>query len=105
LVVDYLGLAYQLKQALATYTESGGQGNPTFDTAQAIALMLEKHGIACDMLHGFDWDKWTTGKPAQRLALLPAGQEHILAHDDGKARWVQVIMELSSAYALCASSD
>jgi type I restriction enzyme R subunit len=63
LVVDYLGLADQLKQALATYTESGGQGNPTFDTAQAIAVMLEKHGIACDLMHGFNWDKWTTGTP------------------------------------------
>src|SRR5436190_9512213 len=52
LVVDYLGLADQLKQALATYTESGGQGNPTFDTAQAIAVMLEKHGIGCAMVHG-----------------------------------------------------
>ena len=46
LVVDYLGLADQLKQALATYTESGGTGNPTYDTRQAIAVMLEKHGIA-----------------------------------------------------------
>ncbi len=55
LVVDYLGLADQLKQALATYTESGGKGSPTIDTAQAIAVMLEKHGIACDMMHGFDW--------------------------------------------------
>ncbi len=105
LVVDYLGLADQLKQALATYTESGGQGNPTFDTAQAIAVMLEKHGIACDMLHGFNWDKWVTGKPAERLGLLPAGQEHILAQEDGKQRWVQVVMELSSSFALCASSD
>ena len=105
LVVDYLGLADQLKQALATYTESGGQGNPTLDTAQAVAVMLEKHGIACDMLHGFNWDKWTTGKPSERLALLPAGQEHILAQEDGKQRWVQVVMELSSAFALCASSD
>ncbi len=105
LVVDYLGLADQLKQALATYTESGGHGSPTLDEAQAIAVMLEKHGIACDMLHGFNWEKWTTGKPAERLALLPAGQEHILAQEDGKQRWVQVVMELSSAFALCASSD
>jgi hypothetical protein len=72
---------------------------------QAIAVMLEKHGIACDMLHGFNWDKWTTGKPAERLALLPAGQEHILQQEDGKARWVQVVMELSSAFALSAASD
>ena len=105
LVVDYLGLADQLKHALANYTESGGQGHPTFDTAQAIAVMLEKHGIACDMLHGFNWEKWTTGKPTERLALIPAGQEHILEQEDGKKRWVQVVTELSRAFALCAASD
>jgi type I site-specific restriction-modification system R (restriction) subunit len=105
LVVDYLGLADQLKKALITYTESGGQGNPTFDSAQAIAVMLEKHGIACDMMHGFNWDKWTSGKPTERLQLIPAGQEHILELDNGKKRWVQVVTELSRAFALCAASD
>jgi type I restriction enzyme R subunit len=129
LVVDYLGLADQLKKALITYTESGGQGNPTFDTAQAIAVMLEKHGIACDMMHGFNWDKWTTGKPTERLALIPAGQEHILEQDyDGRAdgppsavrgrrledqapyptvrqRFTKIVTELSRAFALCAASD
>jgi type I restriction enzyme R subunit len=105
LVVDYLGLADQLKKALITYTESGGQGNPTFDTAQAIAVMLEKHGIACDLMHGFNWNHWTTGKPGERLALIPAGQEHILEQEDGKKRWVQVVTELSRAFALCAASD
>jgi type I restriction enzyme R subunit len=105
LVVDYLGLADQLKRALATYTESGGQGNPTFDTEQAISLMLEKHGTACDFLHGFNWDKWTDGKPAERLALLPAGQQHILEQEDGKQRWIQLITELSRAFALAAASD
>src|SRR5262245_56993506 len=101
LVVDYLGLADQLKHALANYTESGGQGNPTYDMRQAIALMLEKHGVACDMLHGFKWIKWTSGKPAERLALIPAGQEHILAQNDGKKRFVQVVTELSRAFPLC----
>jgi len=105
LVVDYLGLADQLKQALVTYTESGGQGDPTFDTAQAIAVMLEKHGIACDLMHSFNWTAWITGKPTERLALIPAGQEHILEQDDGKKRWVQVVTELSRAFALCAASD
>ena len=105
LVVDYLGLTEQLKKALATYTESGGEGNPTFDTAQAIAVMLEKHGIACDMMHGFDWDKWVSGTPTERLQLIPAGQQHILEQDDGKKRWTQVITELSRAFALCAASD
>ena len=105
LVVDYLGLADQLKKALITYTESGGQGNPTFDTAQAIAVMLEKHGIACDLMHGFNWDKWTSGTPTERLQLIPGGQEHILEQEDGKKRWVQVVTELSRAFALCAASD
>ncbi len=59
--------------------------------------MLEKHGIACDLMHGFNWDKWTTGKPTERLALIPAGQEHILEQEDGKKRWVQVVTELSRA--------
>ena len=105
LVVDYLGLADQLRQALVTYTESGGQGSPTFDTAQAIAVLLEKHGVACDMMHGFNRDQWVTGKPTERLALIPAGQQHILEQEDGKKRWVQVMAELSQAFALCAASD
>ena len=105
LVVDYLGLADQLKKALVTYTESGGQGDPTFDTAQAVAVMLEKHGIACDMMHGFNWDLWTTGKSTERLALIPAARQHILEQEDGKQRWVRVVTELSRAFALCAATD
>ena len=105
LVVDYLGLADQLKHALATYTESGGKGNPTFDTKQAIAIMLEKHGIACDLMHRFNWTKWTTGTSTERLQLIPAGQQHILEQEDGKQRWVTVVTELSQAFALCAGSD
>jgi len=105
LVVDYLGLADQLRHALVNYTESGGKGDPTFDTRQAIAVMLEKHGVACDMLHGFNWDKWTTGTPTERLQLIPAGQEHILEQEEGKKRWIQVVTELSRAFALCAASD
>ncbi|MBE7538878.1 MAG: type I restriction endonuclease subunit R [Opitutaceae bacterium] len=105
LVVDYLGLADQLKRALADYAESGGRGDPTYDTKQAIAIMMEKHGIAGAMLHGFSWVKWTTGTPPERLQLIPAGQEHILEQEDGKARWNQVVTELSRAFALCAASD
>lgn len=105
LVVDYLGLADQLKYALATYTESGGRGQPSIDTAEAIAVMLEKHEIACGIMHGFNWSKWTTGKPGERLALIPAAQEHVLAQENGKQRFVQAVTELSSAFALCAASD
>jgi type I restriction enzyme R subunit len=103
LVVDYLGLADQLKQALATYTESGGQGSPAIDTAQAIAIMQEKHEIACDMLHGLAWSD-AVGDAKKTYALLPAAQEHILDQEDGKKRFVQVITELSWSFALCAAS-
>ena len=105
LVVDYLGLADQLKDALAIYTENGGLGSPSIDTAQAIALLQEKHGVACDILHGFKWDKWTTGTGVQKLALIPAAQEHVLEQQDGKKRFVQVVAELSRVFALCAASD
>jgi type I restriction enzyme R subunit len=105
LVVDYLGLADQLKHALATYTESGGQGSPSIDTAEAIAVMLEKHEIACGILHGFNWEKWTTGTSVERLGLIPACQEHVLQQADGKARFVQVVTDLSRAFALCAATD
>src|SRR5205807_41430 len=105
LVVDYLGLADQLKYALAMYTQSGGKGSPSIDTAQAIAAMLEKHEIACGMIHGFDWSKWHTGTPAEKMSLLPGAQEHILKQENGKARFVQVVTELSQAFALCAGTD
>jgi type I restriction enzyme R subunit len=67
--------------------------------------MLEKHGIACDLLHGFDWDHWTSGTPTERLQLIPAGQQHILELEDGKRRWAEVVSALSRAFALCAASD
>ena len=105
LVVDYLGLADQLKYALAMYTQSGGKGSPSIDTAQAIAVMLEKHEIACGMMHGFDWSNWHDGTPAQKMSLLPGAQEHILKQEKGKERFVQVVTELSQAFALCAGTD
>ncbi|MXW72152.1 MAG: type I restriction endonuclease subunit R [Acidobacteria bacterium] len=100
LIVDYLGFAHELKQALATYTESGGTGRTALDQEEAVAVMLEKYEICCGLLHGFDWTAWTADVPAERLALLPAAQEHILAQDDGKDRFVTAVRELSEAFAL-----
>ena len=86
LVVDYLGLAHELKRALATYTESGGTGKTALDQSEAVAVMLEKYEVCLGLFHGFDRSKWTAGTPAERLGLLPAAQEHILAQDNGKER-------------------
>ena len=91
LVVDYLGLADELKQALATYTESGGTGKTALDQAEAVAVMLEKYEVCCGLFHGFDWSPWITGTPHERLSLLPAAQEHILAQEDGKDRLLRAV--------------
>ena len=100
LVVDYLGLAQDLKQALATYTESGGKGRTALDQDEAVAVMLEKHEVCCALFHGFNWTKWTTGTPQERLSLLPAAQEHVLAQEEGKERCLNAVRELSQAFAL-----
>ena len=100
LVVDYLGLANDLRQALVTYTESGGTGRTAIDKEEAVAVMLEKHEVCCALFHGFDWSKWTTGTPQERLGLLPTAQEHILAQESGKDRCQATVRELSQAFAL-----
>ena len=100
LVVDYLGLAQDLKRALATYTESGGTGSTALDQEEAVAVMLEKYDVCCALFHGFDWSKWSTGTPQERLSLLPAAQEHVLAQEDGKDRCLNAVRELSQAFAL-----
>jgi type I restriction enzyme R subunit len=105
LVVDYLGLADDLKQALATYTESGGKGKTAIDQGEAVALMQEKYEVCCSLFHGFDWSPWMMGKPQERLSLLPAAQEHILAQDDGKTRLLRSVTELSQAFALAVPHD
>ena len=100
LVVDYLGLAQELKQALANYTESGGTGRTALNQDEAVAVMLEKYEICSGLFHGFNWSKWMTGTPTERLGLLPAAQEHILAQERGKDRCVAAVRELSQAFAL-----
>ena len=105
LVVDYLGLAHELKRALATYTENGGTGRTALDQSEAVAVMLEKYEICCGLFHGFDRSKWVTGTPAERLTLLPAAQEHILAQESGKDRCVQSVRELSQAFALAVPHE
>lgn len=100
LIVDYIGIAYHLKQALQNYTKSGGKGNATLDKAEAVAVMLEKYEICCGLFHRFDWSPWVTGNAEDRIRLLPPAQEHILTQKDGKERLLKVVTELSKAFAL-----
>ncbi len=112
LVVDYLGLAQELKEALAVYTESGGTGETAIDQEEAVAAMRMHYERCCDFFHGLDWSKWTTGRPAQKLGLLPAAQEHLLAKaarekkpEEHKQKFMQAVTDLSKAFALAVPNE
>ena len=105
LVVDYFGLAHELKRALATYTESGGRGRTALDQSEAVAVMLEKYEVCLGLFHGFDYARWIDGTPTERVRLLPAAQEHILAQENGKDRCLQAVRELSQAFALAVPHE
>jgi type I restriction enzyme R subunit len=105
LVVDYLGLAHELKRAVEIYTASGGTGETAVDQEEAVAAMLEKHEVCLGLFHGFNRSRWMTGTPEERLGLLPAAQEHILAQRDGKDRLMQAVLELSQAFALAVPHE
>lgn len=112
LVVDYLGLAPELKEALAVYTESGGTGETAIDQGEAVAVMLREHERCCDFFYRFDRSLWITGAPAQKLGLLPVAQEHLLAKaatekkpDEYKQKFLDAVRKLSAAFALAVPHE
>ena len=105
LIVDYLGIADQLKAAMSNYTASGGQGNTALDHNEAVAVMLEKFETCQSLMHGFDSSRFRSGTPTERLSLLPAAQEHVLAQPDGKARFLAATQALSHAFALAVPHE
>ena len=105
LVVDYLGLANELREAMAVYAESGGQGETAVDQEEAVAAMLARYEVCRGIFYGFDWSAWTAGDAAARLSLLPAAQEHVLLQEDGKARLSAAVTELSKAFALAVPHE
>ena len=105
LVVDYLGLANDLRKAVDNYSRSGGRGKAAFNKADAVAVMLEKHEVCCAMFHGFDWSPWVNGGAQGKLTILPPAQEHILAQKDGKERYLQAVMELTKAFTLSVPDE
>lgn len=104
LVVDYLGLAEYLKEALADYTEAD-RGQAGIPQEQAIFLMQEKYEVISALFHGFDSNLYLTGTPQERLAVIPAAMEHVLAQENGKKRFLQAMTELSKAFALAVPHD
>ena len=103
LVVDYIGIAPQLKEALATYTAAKGKGAPTIDTSEALRILKEKLQVARDLLHPIDWSGFRDPKTA--MALLPNCLDHILAMPDGKKRYCDTVLAMTKAFALCGTTD
>ena len=104
LVVDYLGIADQLKLALADYTEKD-RSEAGIPQEEAVAILLEKYEIIDALFHGFDYSLYKTGTPAQRLTVIPNAMEHILTQENGKKRFLQVVTELSKAFVLAVPND
>jgi len=100
LIVDYIGIASDLKTALATYTQSGGRGAPTLDQNEAVAAMLEKFEIVEQMFNGFDYKRYFTADTRAKLTIILEAQEHILGLEDGKNRYTKQVAFLSQAFAL-----
>ncbi len=122
LVVDYLGIATDLKNALKFYADSGGKGDPTETQAQAVASMLEKLEVARQLFTetsktrkdilvaeplayypgstGFNYKRFFTGNPKEKLSIILQAEEHILGLQDGKSRFVKEVTLLSQAFAL-----
>ena len=117
LVVDYIGLATFLQEAMSTYTRSGGKGDPTNLHERAIEIMLEKVEVCRDLFHGFDYSLFLTGAAQERLDLLPPAREHILKQRtgstgkgktrslDGYDRFFKTVNELTKAAAIVSSRE
>ena len=100
LVVDYLGIAADLKEALSFYSDAGGKGDPTLLQEQAVGLMLEKLEVISAMYHGFAYEHYFEADTAQKLSLILAAEEHILGLDDGRKRYINEVMALSQTFAI-----
>ncbi len=100
LVVDYLGIAQELKTALADYTASGGEGKPTLDQELAVAKMLELHEAIDYQLRHFDWRKFFTLTPEEKLKFIPVIVDYIFSQENGEQSFTENTKNLLKAFAI-----
>ena len=118
LLVDYLGIASDLKKALSFYSDSGGKGDPTILQEQAVQLMLEKLEVVSQMFNefpssggvpegwgGFNYEDYFVADTSKKLSLILAAEEHILGLEDGKKRFINEVTTLSKAFAIAIPHD
>ena len=100
LVVDYIGIAQDLKKALAIYTENNGKGKLAFDQAEAVAKMQELYEVAVQMFGSYDYGQYFGLEPRQKLSFILDATNYILGLEDGKARFRQHVTKLSQAFGI-----
>ncbi len=100
LVVDYFGVSEALREAVSTYTQSGGAGEVVHDQTEALALMKEKYEIVSQLFHGFDWSGYLYGDFEEMQSTVADGVEHILSLEEGKKRLLAQVSALSKAFSL-----
>jgi type I restriction enzyme R subunit len=105
LIVDYLGIASDLKTALSFYADAGGKGDPAITQAQAVALMLEKLEVVAQMFNGFAYEHYFDADTRKKLALILAAEDHILGLEDGKKRFIDEVTALSQAFSIAIPQD
>ena len=101
LIVDYIGIAPQLKEALATYSGANGTGRPTIDTSEALRILEEKLMLARDLLHPVDWSDFRK----KALQLLPECIDHVLDQEDGRKRYCDTVLAITKSFALCGAME
>jgi type I restriction enzyme R subunit len=99
LIVDYLGIAPFLKEAMANYTQAG-KAEPMIDQEEAVSVMLTKYEVVKDMYHGFDYSGYATANQSAKVAILSGAMDHILKDPEGKKKYAQAVAELSAVFTL-----
>ena len=101
LVVDYIGIAVELRRALRNYTENRGKGQPTLDAQEALSRLKELMEVARGLINGFDYSAYRT----QATGLLLPAANFILDLENGKQRWADTILKITKAFSLCGTLD
>lgn len=105
LVVDYIGIAHDLKKALLNYTKSGGKGQPTFDKEKALKVMREKYEVVVDLLHGFDYQRFFTASSKEKMDVLAEAVDFVLSDEQLKDMFLKNVTALSKAFALAVPHE
>lgn len=100
LIVDYLGIASDLKEALSFYSAAGGKGEPAVTQEKAVQLMLEKLEVVSQLFHGFEYEDYFEAETGKKLSIILAAEDHILGIENGRKRYIDEVTALSQAFSI-----